>query len=935
MELPRPDSFQEEDYGEDGWDDEEEPDETQVDLRSKFYESWLWEDVLLPSAADRTGLASAKVERPLPDSITEWGVLAVSASPTTGFCAAEPYNVRAWKPFFVDLKLPYSVARYEQVELKAVVYNYGDDTVNVRVTLMKTEHICSVAFRGKHVQDVSVPAGSSVVIPYTVAPLAVGQLPLEVMAVTQDMMGTDRIQKTLRVVLEGVQKTQVQSVMLNPSAEGGTQTVQVRRVELESVVPNSVPDTFINVRGNVLADSIDNSINDDSLAALIRMPGGCVEQNLASMTLPLIATLYLDRTDGWPKVGIHRKDEALKYIQKGYTNQLAYRRSDGSYPPYQKQGASTWITAYVVKVFSMAHSIMGIEEQQVCDPLLYLLKNMHRPALGIFVEENPVYTTTMTGGLRGDDPQTTLTAFVLIALAEAKQTGISCSNRDINVENVIHKTANHLRRALEVPRRPYTVAIAAYALALLKDNIDFNPTQVLLRAAAPDRSHWPDSENRLFTLEATGYALLALVKMGAMTEAEAPFKWLNSRRRQGGGFGSTQPTMVVLQALSEYMVSQPPPENMNLNVEVQMGARTIPYNFNPDTAYAARSSRLPDNVDLVVKAEGNGQGILEVVTYYNQLHEVEEKTACKDFELQVTIEESTEKPPPDVLKSYTMTIRVRALGPKDVRMVVLDVSLPTGFTPENSDLEMLSNSIDKYITNFQIVDNLSERGSLIMHMFKVSHKEPEILIFRLQQNFKVGHIQPSPVTVYEYYNPDHRCSRTYSPRENTEELKQICRDNVCRCTQGDCCVHKTDAQNFTNKDRETFACTTLHHVFKVKVLGVTESYYDKYDMEITQLIKLGDEAGVTVGQRRTFMSHGACRDSLRLIQGQEYLIIGPKDDQWNVDRDTNSFVYMLGKNTWVERWPSSEECSSDPSLKNKCDTLSTMADDLSTNGCQL
>lgn len=31
----------------------------------------------------------------------------------------------------------------------------------------------------------------------------------------------------------------------------------------------------------------------------------------------------------------------------------------------------------------------------------------------------------------------------------------------------------------------------------------------------------------------------------------------------------------------------------------------------------------------------------------------------------------------------------RALGPADVRMVVLDISLPTGFTPENSDLEMV------------------------------------------------------------------------------------------------------------------------------------------------------------------------------------------------------------------------------------------------------
>lgn len=37
--------------------------------------------------------------------------------------------------------------------------------------------------------------------------------------------------------------------------------------------------------------------------------------------------------------------------------------------------------------------------------------------------------------------------------------------------------------------------------------------------------------------------------------------------------------------------------------------------------------------------------------------------------------------------------------------------------------------------------------------FQVSHTVPEILIFRLQQNFKVGLMQPSSVTAYEYYNP--------------------------------------------------------------------------------------------------------------------------------------------------------------------------------------
>ncbi|XP_070847577.1 venom factor-like [Chaetodon trifascialis] len=911
-------------------------DETDVYLRSKFYESWLWMDINLPSQVDRDGLASKNVDNPLPDSITEWGLLAISSSPHTGFCVAEPYNVKAWKQFFVDLKLPYSVARNEQVEIKAVIHNYGYDDLHVRVVLMKTEDICSVAFKDKHTQEVTLPAGSSIAVPYTIVPLAVGKLPLEVMVVGRDLMGGDRIQKFLRVVMDGVQKTEVWSAVLNPSAEGGKQTVFVGKIQLESVVPNSQPETFINVRGNVLADSIDNSISEDSLASLIRMPGGCVEQNLATITLPLIATLYLERTGTWESVGVQRKAEALRYIRRGYENQLAYRRSDGSYPPYRREGASTWITAYVVKVFSMAHSIIGVSEHQVCDPLLYLVKNKRLGIKG-FREDNPVYSTTMTGGMRGDDPQITLTAFVLIALSEAKQAGITCNDSNVNMKVVTRLTADYLKRALVTQgRRPYTVAIASYALALLGKAHPFNPTQVLLGAAGPGRNHWPDRHNTLFTLEATGYALLALVKLGRMQEAALPFKWLNNQRRRGGGFGSTQSTMVVLQALSEYLINKPPPDDLSLDVDVRItGRKEIRYHFDPDTAYAARSSRLPADLSLVVEARGNGQGILEVVTYYNQLHEVDEKMPCKDFELNVSIEESSEKPPADVEKSYQMSIKVRALGPTDVRMVVLDISLPTGFTPENSDLEMLSNSVDRYINNFQIVDNLSDRGSLIIHLFKVSHKEPEILIFRLQQNFKVGLLQPSSVTVYEYYNPDHRCSRTYTPSEDKEGLSHICRDNVCRCTQGDCCVSKTDSENFPNKERETFACKSLHHVFQVKVLSVSQSYYDKYEMEITQVIKLGVEDGVEVGQKRFFMSHGGCRDGLNLTQDSQYLIIGPKEDQWNIDSDTNKFVYMLGKDTWVERWPSPAECSSNPSLQTKCKRLSDAAYELSVNACRL
>ncbi|CAL8328550.1 unnamed protein product [Merluccius merluccius] len=908
--------------------------EYDVYLRDNFVASWLWQDVDLPRTPDgRDGLASVTMLSALPDSITEWSIMAISASPDTGFCVAKPYNVRARKDFFVDLKLPHSVARHEQIQIKAVLHNYGQKSLHVKVVLMVTEGMCSVAFNEKHTQEVDLAAGGSVVVPYTIMPLVVGSLPVQVMVLGRGMTGGDRVEKILRVVLEGVQKTHIRSFVLNPSANGasllfilltGNQTIRLHKVELESVVPKSRPQAYIYIKGNVLADSIDNSISDDSLATLIRMPGGCVEQNLASIILPLIATLYLDRTQGWESVGVQRKAEALTYITRGYEKQLAYRKHDGSYPPYSREGSSTWITAFVVKVFSMAYSLVKVEEQQVCGALLYLLNNKQQRD-GSFREDNPVYSTTMTGGLRGGEAKTTLTAFVLIALAEARGAGVRCSG---NSEAAIHRAGDYLRRQLQRKlQRPYTVAISTYALTLLGTDPSYDPTRPLLQG-----SYWADSESHLFSLEATGYGLLALLKSGRLEEAAAPFNWLNSQRRRGGGYGSTQPTMVVLQALSEYLVLRPPGQDTFLQVDLKVPGRTdMQFRFEPQTDFSAPTIKAPLDQEFEVEARGNGQGILEVAMFYNQLHEVEEKVPCPHFELEVATEVSSEKPPADVIKSHQITIRVRARGPMDVRMVVLDISLPTGFTPDHSDLERLSNSVDHYISHFQVVDNLSDRGSLIIHLFKVSHKEPEILIFRLQQNFNVGLLQPSSVTVYEYYNPDHRCSRTYSAAEDTAAVTHICRNDVCRCTEDDCCVSKSDSRTFSTKTRVTHACETLHYVYKLKLLSVNQSSYDTYEMEITQVIKHGLEADVEAGASRLFMSHGGCRDRLHLQQGSHYFIMGTKQDVWQTD---DSFVYMLGKKTWVERWPSAAECTSNAALQAKCTSLEGAVAELTFSGCR-
>lgn len=59
--------------------------------------------------------------------------------------------------------------------------------------------------------------------------------------------------------------------------------------------------------------------------------------------------------------------------------------------------------------------------------------------------------------------------------------------------------------------------------------------------------------------------------------------------------------MVVLHALSEYLIKKPPPEDLSLNVDVRIrGRKEIRYHFDPLTAYAARSSRVSQRGALAI-----------------------------------------------------------------------------------------------------------------------------------------------------------------------------------------------------------------------------------------------------------------------------------------------------------------------------------------------
>ena len=70
----------------------------------------------------------------VPDTITTWVLQAFATSTNAGLGVAKPYELVSFKSFFVQLNLPYSMIRNEQVFLSATVYNFAETRAMVSRT---------------------------------------------------------------------------------------------------------------------------------------------------------------------------------------------------------------------------------------------------------------------------------------------------------------------------------------------------------------------------------------------------------------------------------------------------------------------------------------------------------------------------------------------------------------------------------------------------------------------------------------------------------------------------------------------------------------------------------------------------------------------------------------------------------------------------------
>eukprot|EP00066_Takifugu_rubripes_P006969 XP_003972135.1 PREDICTED: complement C3-like [Takifugu rubripes] len=885
-------------------------DNDEITSRTQFPESWLWSDITLPACplkSPNCDTTSFVKNVPLQDSITTWQFTGISLSKTHGICVGEPLEIIVRKEFFIDLRVPYSAVRGEQLEIKAILHNYSPDIIIVRVSLIEEPNVCSSASkRGTFRQEVKVGAQTTRSVPFIVIPMKEGEFPIEVKAAVKDSSLNDGIVKMLRVVPAGVLVKSPQSVVLDPSKTGGKQEAVLNsNIPKKDMAPNTPSKTQISVTGvEQISSLVENAISGTSMGSLIYQPSGCGEQNMIHTTLPVIATTYLDKTNQWETVGFQKRDEALQHIKTGYKNQLAFRKADGSFSVWANRKSSTWLTAYVAKVFAMANNLVAVPNNMICEAVKYLILNTQQPD-GMFKEVGTISHGEMIGDVRGGDSDASMTAFCLIAMQESRQL---CAATVNSLPNSIEKAVTYLQTRLPNLTNPYAVTMTSYALA----NENKLNRAILLNFISPELSHWPVPKGRVYQLEATAYGLLALVKAKAFEDARPIVRWLNKQRKVGGGYGSTQATIIVYQAVAEYWANAKEPD-YDLNVDVLLPGRSGPdkYKLTRDTHYTTRTTKINEiNQDVTVTATGSGEATVTMVSLYYALPK-EKESDCQKFNLSVQLipEKQDEKE-----KVYKLRIDVFYKNKeRDATMSILDIGLLTGFTVNNNDLDLLSKGRARVISKYEMNKVLSERGSLVLYLEKVSHRKPEEITFRIHQKSKVGVLQPAAVSVYEYYDQTH-CVKFYHPEREAGKLLRLCRGEQCTCAEENCSLQqkgKISNHVRTEKSCETTATSKIDYVYKVRVEQFkADLSTDVYTMRILEVIKSGTSDVAPQGKMRPFLSYQHCRESLGLTKGKTYLLMGSSKDIHRDDRG-QTFQYVLGERTWVEYWPTDPECQSE------------------------
>ncbi|XP_073496915.1 complement C5-like [Phyllobates terribilis] len=915
------------------------------EIRSYFPESWLWEEL---SISDRgfkeTGLI-------LPDSLTTWEIQGIGMS-DQGLCVADPVQITVYKDLFIDVQLPYSVIRGEQVEIQVIVYNYQNSKVKDCISVSVGKEICLVTelkteHRGKS-KDCSEEFKPEVprVFTYNILPLALG---LHTINFTLNVQfNSEKIVKTLRVVSEGIKMEQSVGFTLDPL---GLRGVTKRQQDLPYRIPaNTVPKSKISrifsINGNIMGEVIDSVLNEDGVKYLVSIPKGNAEMELARVAPIFYVYHYLETKQQWSLLGANILSAQLsmkKKLKEGVSSVLAFRNRDYSYSLWRDSQPSTWMTAFALRIFGDVHRYVAIDQMSVCTTLLWLIDNCQAQD-GSFQEKSTSSPVKLQGTIPREASEKTLylTAYMVIAIQKAFH---MCPV--IKVENKLNLAIDYLSRHASNAQSTFTLAVTAYALAISEATLQSKSyTLEKLKseayskgAGSPVYRYWKDTMKKFEItepsaetakmVETTAYALLTILKTADKEYAKPVLRWLKEQQRYGGGFFSTQDTITALEALTEVAILD---EKLTLNMDVKVSYKKSGdfqnYHLTEQKPFT-RPLEVPILEDLTVSTK-SARGIAtgNVRTVFHIITPRQEK--CK-FDLRIQKKDPSQSIfDDDTSQMLLLEVCARYKPQKDEiptsGEAVMEITLLTGLQADEKQLNKLKNRVDQFVTDYSI-----ENGKVILYFDWISSDEYICAPLYVRNIFKVSFRSPGIFKVYEFHAPEQECTMYYNPHL-ADNLQRVCFGDDCKCIEGECPKTKDRLdRTMTADQRKEAACKRdMTYAYKVKVISSEEEGdFLKYTVTIVDVFNKGS-ASVKADKQVRLIKKKTC-EAFILPSGEQYLIMGKDGLQIRGEREYQ-YEYPLDSSTWVEWWPELSSCR-DPSCGHFLSILDEFSENFLLEGC--
>nr|XP_055056558.1 complement C5 isoform X1 [Misgurnus anguillicaudatus] len=926
-------------------------------VRSYFPESWLWEEKTI----GRSG--SVSINKNIPDSLTTWEVKAVGVF-SEGICMANPLKIHVSQEVSINIPLPYSMVRGEQIELKGSVYNQRSTSITFSVSLTAPDGVC--VFRGvlqgkndqPHENSGTVDANSIALVKFYIMALEAGTHTLTFTLqtwlgarATRGNKRTEILIKKLRVVPEGIRTELSTGGRIDPRGVFGT---PIRKLELKNsippkIVPKSTVERSLLVNGEVLGELLSIINNPQGLKQLTTLPRGSAEVELMGLLPIFYVYHYLESTENWDILGKEAAASNMELKRKmkdGITSILSFKlKREYAFSMWSNEDktASTWVTALVVKTFADMHDYVAVESKILSNTISWLIKQCQKPD-GSFVEQSETKPIKLMGAGADVTEQTVfLTSYVMIGIKRAMLI------KTLNLEEyktALNRAASYVSSQSKKLGNLYVRAISSYALTLVdlhsipavelyeglkrKAQVKGNPVTVRFwEETQPSKDPLKPSKTTARTVETTAYVLLNALHRGDTYYAKPIMNWLTQDQRYGGGVHSTQDTIVTLEALSRYSIlAQKIVLDMVVNIEYRNKGDISSIKLTQQKPMA-KPIEVTQNDDVIVKtAMTNGVSFATLRTVYYEMSESNEK--C-NFDISIDMpQRDPNSNDPMLLSPRIVACAKYKPHENSVEMesglTVMEINLPTGVSPIQEDLDMYQNGMESRFSNYEIIGD-----QVILQIESIPSDSPYCVGFRIQQEFEVGTASASVFKVYEFNAPDYQCMKYYS---QSQRLLRLCDGDQCQCMAAECCNFKSTIDPSITADqlKKDVCRENIKYAFKVLISSSeTAGDFVIYKAIVKQVLKKEQTDDIKTDSEIELVRRVTC-SSTNIEVDKHYLIQTAESIQTRVGR-VYKYKFPLDSQAWVEWWPTETDVCTDAACGQYINVLGDFEFDFLISGC--